>query len=365
MITKNPIRRAEKEDSLDLCKILAETPMEGSVCLTQDRRPDYFHGAAVQCEQPEIYVSKQNTTSKIAGVFSAGSRRVFVNGQIQKLRYLSDLRITPGQRSGLMLARGFRFLRNEILENGEFAQTLVISENAKALDILTSHRRGLPKYFPNGEYDFYLISLRQFHFGSSQLQVRKASTRDIPAMQAFFDREAPHKQFFPVYDFTELSQNNYYRDAKLEDFFLAFDGEELIGLLGAWDQGNYKKTHVRGYGGHLRWLRPWLNAVSRLQGGIELPAPGTLQRTLYLHCAVCRENDPSTLTALLRAVQCGFAGQDYHHAALGLDRHDPLREALAGCRTMNFAGRHFLVSFGADPRPNLDDKVFYFEAARI
>jgi hypothetical protein len=38
---------------------------------------------------------------------------------------------------------------------------------------------------------------------------------------------------------------------------------------------------------------------------------------------------------------------------------------LAGCRTMNFAGRHFLVSFGADPRPNLDDKVFYFEAARI
>jgi len=38
---------------------------------------------------------------------------------------------------------------------------------------------------------------------------------------------------------------------------------------------------------------------------------------------------------------------------------------LAGFRTMNFAGRHFLVSFGDDPRSTLDNQVFYFEAARI
>ncbi len=365
MIAPLPLKRAEPVDNHDLCEVFADTPMEGAIWLNQDRRPDFFHGTAVQSERPEVFVLRKEEEPGLDAVFAVGRRRVFVNGQPQAIRYLSDLRIVSGHRGGSKLARGFQFLRSEVLKNGEFAQTLVLSENEKALDILTSRRCGLPGYFPCGEYDYFLIGLRHSPCPSPRLQVHRATPRDIPLMQEFFNREAPRKQFFPVYRFDELGTSAYYRDVKLGNFFLAWAGDELVGLLGAWDQGDYKKILVRGYGGGLRWLRPWLNAFNLLRGGIELPAPGTLQRTLYLHCAVCRENDPSILTALLRAVQCGFAGQDYHHAALGLDRHDPLREALAGCRTMNFAGRHFLVSFGADPRPNLDDKVFYFEAARI
>ena len=365
MIAPLSLRRAEPADNPGLCEMFADTPMEGAIWLNQDRRPDYFHGAAVQCERPEVFVSRKEKPPGLNAVFAAGRRQVFVNGQPQSMRYLSDLRIVSGHRGGSKLARGFQFLRREVLKNGEFAQTLVLSENEKALDLLTSRRCGLPGYFPCGEYNFFLIGLRRSTRASSRLQVRRATPRDVPTMQEFFNREAPHKQFFPVYRFDGLGRSDYYRGAELENFFLACAGDELVGLLGAWDQGGYKKMLVRGYGGALKWLRPWINAFSRFRGGIELPAPGTLQRTLYLHCAVCRDNDPDILADLIRDVQSGFAGKGYHHAALGLDRRDPLREALSDCRTMNFAGCHFLVSFGDDPRSNLDDKVFYFEAARI
>ena len=358
-------RRAEPTDNSDLCDMFAATPMEGAVRLSQDRRPDYFHGTAVQCEQPEVYIPKQKDEAGLAGVFGAGLRRVFVNGQPRPVRYLSDLRISPIHRSGSLLARGFRFLRREVFKNDEFAQSLVLTENKNALNLLTSGRCGLPGYFQFGDYVLSLISLRRPPRAAAGPQVRRATSDDVPAMQAFFDREAPGKQFFPVYQFAEWGRNDYYRDAELENIFLAHSGNELVGLLGAWDQGRYKKTVVRGYGGALRWLRPWLNAVSRLRGGIGLPAPGAVESTLYLHCAVCRDNDPDIMAALLRGVQQGFAGQDYRHATLGLDRRDPLREALAGCRTMEFAGCHFLASFGADPRPTIEDKIFYFEAARI
>ena len=359
------IKKAEQVDNVDLCEVVAKTPMEGSIRLAQDRRPNYFHGAAVQCEQPEIYVSRRPRRSGLAGIFAAGWRRVYINGQIQPLRYLSDLRIAPDRRGSTLLAHGFRFLRNEILTEGKFAQTLVISENEQALSLLTSHRQGLPQYFPCGQYAYSLISLLRPHLDAGPLQVRSATIRDIPAMQAFFNREAPRKQFFPAYDFTELGSSSYYRDATLENIFLAFEDNALVGILGAWDQSNYKKTQILDYQGGLRLLRPWLNAAQKLRGGIELPAPGTLHRTLYLHCAVCRDNDPDILTALIQAIQRRFEGQKYEHAALGLDQRDPLREALKHYRTMSFAGHHFLVSFSADPRPNLNDKVFYFEAARI
>ena len=85
--------------------------MEGAVRLSQDRRPDYFHGTAVQCEQPEAYVPKQKDEGGLGGVFGAGLRRVFVNGQPRPVRYLSDLRISPSHRSGSLLAHGFRFRR--------------------------------------------------------------------------------------------------------------------------------------------------------------------------------------------------------------------------------------------------------------
>ena len=359
------IKKAAQVDNVDLCEVVAKAPMEGSIRLAQDRRPNYFHGAAVQCELPEIFVSQQPDRSGLAGIFAAGSRRVYVNGKIQPLRYLSDLRIAPDHRGSTLLARGFRFLRNEILTEGEFAQTLVISENEQALSLLTSRRQGLPQYFPCGQYDYSLISLHRPHLDADPFMVRGATVRDIPTMQAFFNREAPRKQFFPAYDFTEIGRSNYFRDATLEDFFLAFENDVLVGILGAWDQSNYKKTQVLGYQGGLRLLRPWLNAAQKLRGGIELPAPGTLHRTLYLHCAVCRDNDANILTALIQAIQRRFEGQKYDHAALGLDQRDSLREALKRFRTLSFAGHHFLVSFGVDPRPNLDDKAFYFEAARI
>ncbi|MDC0157061.1 hypothetical protein OAK38_04795 [Verrucomicrobia bacterium] len=363
MISPLPLKRANPADNPGLCDVFANTPMEGAIWINQDRRPDFFHGAAVQSESPEVFVLRKEEETGLNAVFAVGRRNVFVNGRSREIQYLSDLRIVSGHRGGSNLARGFQFLRHEVLKNDEFAQTLVLSENEKALDLLTSRRCGLPGYFPCGEYEYYLIGLR--HLPSSRFQVRRATPRDVSLMQEFFDREAPRKQFFPVYRFDELDGSAYYRDVKLENFFLAWAGDELVGLLGAWDQGNYKKILIRGYAGGLKWLRPWLNAFSRLRGGIELPAPGALQRALYLHCAVCRENDPDILTSLIREAQSGFAGQGYHHAALGLDRRDPLREALAGFRTMNFAGRHFLVTFGDDPRSTLDHQMFYFEAARI
>jgi len=359
------IKKAEQMDNAALCEVVAKAPMEGSIRLAQDRRPNYFHGAEVQCELPEIYVSQQPDQSALAGIFAAGWRRVYVNGQIQPLRYLSDLRIAPDHQGSTLFARGIRFLRNEILTEGEFAQTLVISENEQALSLLTSHRQGLPQYFPYGQYVYSLISLQRPRLDAGPFLVRGATARDVPAMQAFFNHEAPRKQFSPAYDFTEIGRSNYYRDATLEDFFLAFENDVLVGILGTWDQSNYKKTQVLGYQGGLRLLRPWLNVAQKLRGGIELPAPGTLHRTLYLHCSMCRDNDPDILTALIQAVQRRFEGRKYDHAALGLDQRDPLGEALRHYRTMSFAGFHYLVSFGADPRPNLDDKAFYFEAARI
>ena len=86
-----PIRLAEPKDSDAICALLEQAPMGDSMRLTFERRPDYFFGAAVQAEEPAVCVGE--TDGEIFGVFAAGKRRVFVNGQPESIRYLSDLRI--------------------------------------------------------------------------------------------------------------------------------------------------------------------------------------------------------------------------------------------------------------------------------
>ena len=104
------MRPARPEDSAALEALFRATPMVGAITLGLERGPDFFDGAAVQCEEPEVYIVREG-----AACWASGTRRVFVNGRPARVRYLSDMRIHPDHQGGLVLARGFRYIREHIM----------------------------------------------------------------------------------------------------------------------------------------------------------------------------------------------------------------------------------------------------------
>ena len=359
-------RIATGQDSAALCRLLEASPMESPIAITLERQPNYFYAAQVQCRYPLITVASDASTQTIGGVFAAGTRQVFVNGSLTDMRYLSDMRIAPEFRKGLLMARGFKYLKQNILKTNECAQTLVLSENKSALKLLTSRRAGLPHYHFAGDYNCYAISAQQ-KIGSSKdvLSVRRATSHDIKSMQTFFDLEAKTKQFYPHYDFSEL-QDPYYRDIAMDDFFLAFDGDELVGIAGLWNQSKFKQTRIQKYATWLQLLRPVYNLTARWHSGIALPKPGSIFNYLYLHAIVCRDNSPEILKIMLKAIFKELAQTKFSYIMLGLDCKDDLNGAVRDLRKLNYSGQHFLVSADAEPPSELNlDRVFYFEAARI
>ncbi len=352
------IRFATAKDSEALCALLENSPMGEQIRLTFERRPDYFLGAAVQAEEPIVVVGEDDKTGDLFGVFAAGSRRVFVNGEERKVRYLSDLRIDSSHRGGTWLARGYRFLRREVLDGDELAQTLILSDNAAVRQILTSRRGGLPGYFPAGEYLTYFLSGTVTAANAGAWEVRQARPEDVGGMQRFFDREARRKQYYPCYRFEDLDTSSYYRGQSIADYWLAFEGEELCGILGTWDQSEFRQTRIQAYHGAIRYARPFLNLVS----SVTFPDPGEVLPMRYLHTAVTKDNRPEILEALLSSIlsqEPRFPG----YWVLGLDAADPLNAALSRCRKRVFRGGHYGVSFG--DAPDLPEGPFYFEAARI
>ena len=52
------IRQAREEDNGAILSLLQGTPQPGAVTLNFERNPDYFRGARVTCEEPDVWVAE-------------------------------------------------------------------------------------------------------------------------------------------------------------------------------------------------------------------------------------------------------------------------------------------------------------------
>ena len=340
-------RRAGSADSGALCDLMRETPMGRAIRVTQERDPDFFAGARVQAESPEVWGAFEKGgdgegDGRAVGLFSAGARRVYLGGRVRRVRYLADLRIRPERRGGIVLAKGYRLLRREVFAENEWAQTLILDDNKSASDLITSRRAGLPTYHPCGTYRTWFLLPQPVSGADPDLRVRPARPTDLPAMGRLLEREGPGADFTPAVDFGAMPG---------VDFRLAFRGRGggAIGLLGVWDISGFRRTRVVGYSRSLRLVRPAYNFWARLRHLPRLPRAGRTIPCRALTAVLCRDRDPAILRALLADVL--QSGPDCAGAlfAIGLDAEDPLAGALTGLRTRTTTARHYLVGFGGEP----------------
>lgn len=349
-------RKALPEDHAALERLFRETSMAGAIRIGSDRSPDFFAASAVQAEEPCVWGVFAGDGQAV-GVFSMGRRRVWLNQEQVPMRYLSDLRIHPGWRQGTMLAKGFRMMREHVFAKGEWAQTLVLEGNLPALGFLRSRRAGLPEYREAGRYRSWILPARKMPAPAHR--VRIARPDDLPVMQRLLDESSQRRSFSPVVDLAKLG-DAYLNGLTAEDFLVAEDAGEIIGMMALWDQGGFQRLRVDGYTAGLAMARPLLNLHARLRGGLAFPAAGKALPLVKASSIACAAADPAILRSLLAAALPKLGGKPL---SVGLSEADPLATALEGLKGREFGGLHFLV--GWEGEPPAWREPFCFEAARI
>ena len=382
------IRPARAEDNNGILGLIRETPQPGRVLLNFEREPRFFDGSQVTCEEPDNWVvetrggggsqrppdhaqADQVETAhfelprdrRIVGTFSIGRRAMYINGKVQRIRYANDLRLAPDLQGGRMLLRMARKLAEQ-MGTDEWMQTVILSDNRTSLNTVASGRAGLPTYYPCGEIETSMLFSypRRRRHG---LRVRRASIDDLADMQHWLDEQGPRRQFFPRYRLENLlAGDDYYRGLKIDDFWLALRGGQLVGMLGIWNQKSFKQTRVLAYPRGLSWLRHFYNLYTALYGGIRLPPAGGTLSYLTLHSVLVENDDAAIFDALLAAVMQEYLPR-FGALISGFFQGDPLARALEGCRRQVMHSRHFLASYGDDPRQQLDGRLPYVEVARL
>lgn len=362
------IRQASRVDSKRIVQLVGHTPQdEGRLKISFERLPDFFHGTRVATSKPDVWVTEDTSKNRIACVYSMGHRLVYFNGQLRDIRYCNDLRIHEDYRGGTALARLYRAAKKQ-LGTMEFLQTTILRDNAKSMDTITSQRAGLPGYYEYGDYKTKMIYLGFPKISKgSPYTVRRATFSDLSKIQNFFDKEAPAKQFYPHYNFSKIgTRDPYYRDIKLDDYFLAFQGEELVGITGVWDQKKFKQTRLTDYSRSMRLFRVPINLLMKMSGGMPLPKEGGIIEYLMMHAVLTKGNDPKIFAALLASIYGAFRKTRYKALVGGFAINDPLLKVLDRYRGQEIHSKHFLVCYDGDPRPEIDqDRLVYLEPSRL
>jgi len=343
---------AMPSDDPQLRELLRETPMGGAIEVAFLREPNFFTMSQIQGTWFQIYVARQG--DRIVAVGTRAVRPTYINGRRVLAGYLGDLRLHPEVRGSSVLARGYRYLREQHGDGRvRIYSTVLVDDNRIARETVAANRPGMPLYTDLGRILTPMIHLKN-RMPLVSGDVTRGRLSDLPAVIAKLNEN--RMQFAPAYSEADFLDGRF-RDFRIDGFSLLRRGGRLAGVLGVWDQRSFRQTVVMRYNGFLGKVRPLINLVRRP----PLPPPGEALKFFY--ATFVSTDDVDAYRCLLRHVYNDALGRGFTHFVTGLHERDPRLTAFEEYSRTSFAGRLFGVTMEGPPQ--LDDRVPYVEAALL
>lgn len=363
---------ATPADDPDIRQLLAQNPVLGETTLTYEREPNYFWGCGTMGHFYEVIVARHLPTGQLAGIGNRAVRPLYVNGQVQMVGYLSQLRVAEAFRGRGLISQGFEYLRTRHADGRTTGYLATIIEGSpQATGALVEHPRpNQPAFAPVTRlWTLALILGRPepIRPAAEPCTISRATAANLSEIVALFGRYGAEKQFFPAYTESDFGDHPLTRSFSVEDFFLARQNGKLAGVMGLWSQSGYKQSVVQGYSGSLKWGRPFYNAALQALGAQALPAPGQPLKMAYAAFTCIANNDPAVFAALLKRVSNLSIERGHALLMLGLTEPDPLLAVARRRLHIPYRSRLYTVGWTEAEawRRTLDQRIPYLELAAL
>lgn len=352
-------------DDARLRRMLRENAMPGSISVTFEREPNYFIGATVEGPFHQTAIAWDKSTGKIVGMVSRSMRDVYLNGTVQSMGYISQIRIAPEYRAKRRaLGQAFAFLR-ALHQDGRarFYLGSIIEDNLPARRFLTAGLPGMPhlqEYARMHTLAIYCRRKRRRLPLPDGLQLARGNSTHVKEIVACLQRNGARYQLTPYWTSDTLFSPEHTPGLTPDDFFLALDGERVVGCLAAWDQSCFKQTVVRSYSGALARWRGLSNLAARLGGWPVLPPPHTPFRYCCTSHLAIDDDRSDVFVALIRALYNHAVDKEYNYFMLGLcDNHPFFETIVPNYRHIDYKSQLYLVVWEQelDALSQMDDRL--------
>ena len=345
---------AEQCDDAPIRTLLANNPMPGDVTVAFEREPDYFLGHGIMGDRCTTIKAVDISNGKIVAVVCVASANRFVGGSVKPVGYIGQLRIDASYRGYLLPLRAMSFIHEWIDSGWPDTWIAVFADNnPEAYKIfITKPRPSLPSMeLVSRVHTLAILTSARTSSHSSRDkkkhpgEIRRGDEIGLPLIVDFLQEQAQKREFFPWYSEDHFDMAIRSPGFSTTDFLVCFEGGDIAGVCGVWDQSSFKQTVVRGYRGLLKRARPLINLAAPISGIQRLPGVGEEIQSAYLSFLAVRENNTAIFHTLLRsAVQAAHAmGKSYLLA--GFAEGDPFLAVALRFRHISYRSTMFAFNF--------------------
>lgn len=326
------IAPAQPEDDDAVRALLRRSVIPGAVRIAFTREPSDAAAAGLAGSADINLVARRRDV--VVGLGRCSIHQAYRNGALQRVGYLSALRVLPGTPSSARLLRdGYAMLADAASEVGvDGFVTAIASDNLRARRVLEhGHRFGLPTYRGVASLVTLVAPVaRGWRTGShatddAPVEASPGQGADAEERTAFLQAHAPRAQLTLSWDAARWTSLARHGVTPADVIFVRRNGR-LVAATAIWDQRMFRQTIIDGYEGVLRAWRPAVNALQRVRRLPPLPAPGaTLAQGALLGVTVPDVRDWPALWALLQR-RARASALDW--LVLTRDARDPQLSAL-------------------------------------
>jgi hypothetical protein len=239
----------------------------GNIQIRLDYRPDIWPAIKVHGTENDIIIVHDTERDQIAGTIICSHKKCYFHGELHDTVYISGLKV--GNEYKRSFASGYLLKTFKSYCLGNEVKTCFFSaqaNNKSALQFFAKSNDLMPICTQMGVITTYVFKKRFFIDSSlSGYKVRFANQADVTDIIRFIKSEAKSRANLPNYTSEELSKGSgRLKGFKINELVVAKDKDEVVGILGIWDQTKYRRWLVHNYSLPVRILKPFINILAKL-----------------------------------------------------------------------------------------------------
>ncbi len=324
------IRNATRSDNEGLLWLTSMTPMKGKISIRVDRNPNFFRLLDRRgCSQ--VLVAEEE--GKIVGCISVACVPVHIDGKLESVYYLGDLKVHPDyQRTGLAVRLVKSMYRHLEAADADLVICTAAYGNQHVLPFFNG-RAGLPKAVAIGMFKVFQI------FPSP----RRPNTTNYGIQE---EPEHPdlyrlYNDYFRPYQFGPFFQPDSLQDAR---HWVARAGGDVQAALSLLDVGDSKQNVLIRLPLVLGILVTFFRSIHRVIPIANLPETNQPVRILYIKTLACRRGHEVALDLLVQRARNVSFEERYHFLVIGVHEKDPLAKRFVKYPKFIFKSLGFVVS---------------------
>lgn len=336
------LKKLTPEHNRQLLALSRACPIIADFTFYFDRAPDFFAWPAAVFDEHAYWGIEQGGV--LRACVGGGWREGFTGQGQGTFFYLGDARVLPELRGQRLAERIAMEAMNRLPQEIEIGFGIIKKGNlpAERSAATATPERFVPREVSTFEA-YNIVPFRRLSRPGVN-RVRRARPEDLPDMAALMTRCYEGRLFAPTSTVDTLAADlERLPGLPIEQYYLAERGGRLVGVLGAWDMTQLKRSVILRYTGRGKALRLGYRLVRLLYPrATPLPESGEAFRSLSVTRLAVADRDPEVLRDMLATVVDDILGRGYHLLHVAFVGDDPLKRALRQTFAQRFESSLFV-----------------------